>query len=89
METFADIMTYKFISDPGHGWLQVPISELYELGLVGDISNYSYRDREYAYLEEDVDAGVFITALKERGINPKFTEVSTNYDSPIRNKARF
>ena len=54
--------TYKFFTDAGHGWLQVPHSELQELGLTTKISPYSYRDRNFAYLEEDCDAGLFFEA---------------------------
>ena len=44
---------YKFFSDAGHGWLQVPAREVTELGI--DISKHSY-------LEEDVDVKSFIEA---------------------------
>lgn len=43
--------------DDGHGWLRVPL-ELVPDGL--NISEYSYRDSEFAYLEEDCDAGTWI-----------------------------
>ena len=47
---------YKAYSDNEHGWLRVPKKELKELGLMDRISSYSYEDKEYIYLEEDLDA---------------------------------
>ena len=65
-------MTYQFISDPAHGWLRVPLAEIAGL----EFTPYSYQDDEYAYLEEDSDAGTFINArgltaddITERYIN--------------------
>ncbi len=53
---------YIFHSDAGHGWLAVKRTELDRLGLVGLISDYSYEHDDMVYLEEDVDAGLFIKA---------------------------
>lgn len=52
---------YEFHEDAGHGWLRVPFVELIELGV--QPTEYSYTDGEYAYLEEDEDAGRFLRAL--------------------------
>jgi hypothetical protein len=60
---------YRFISDPAHGWLEVRVSELEELGIADKISAYSYIDRaggtgnHLAYLEEDCDLAVFAKAI--------------------------
>lgn len=54
--------TYSFISDPGHGWLQVPMSELEELGIASEVSRSSRRSGTVAYLEEDRDAELFVSA---------------------------
>ena len=63
---------FTFHTDPGHGWLQVPLRTIDSLGIADDISNYSYRDRTNAYLEEDCDAGVFIRAFeKKHGWKPQ------------------
>jgi hypothetical protein len=57
-ETQQPTTTYQFISDPGHGWLRVPLAEI-----AGETySAYSYQDAEFAYLEEDCDAGKFMKA---------------------------
>ena len=53
---------YRFINDPGHGWLEVPIAEIDALGIAGKISGYSYVKNGMAYLEEDQDLGVFVDA---------------------------
>ncbi len=66
--------TYDFISDPGHGWLKVPLFDLAESGATNQISQFSYLTKEHAYLEEDCDAGAFIEAQKKRGINIAFNE---------------
>jgi len=68
-------MVYTFHTDPGHGWLEVPISELIELDIERRISCYSYVNKDTAYLEEDCDAGVFIKAYeKKHGSRPECAE---------------
>ena len=59
-------MKYKFYQDAGHGWLRVKVRELFELGILGEISRYSYvsPNAEWAYLEEDCDFAKFIYAKK-------------------------
>lgn len=65
---------YSFINDPGHGWLRVPYQDLVKSGVESKITMYSYRSREFAYLEEDCDAGTFLQALKEKGIAYKILD---------------
>lgn len=83
--------SYMFFSDPSHGWLKVTRKELEAMGLQKLISSYSYVDarREYVYLEEDRDAGLFLKAKDERGELPRLLESHTDSDSPIRNLARY
>ena len=83
-------MTYTFYSDPGHGWLAVPISDLQMYGLTpADFSQYSYRHYDTVFLEEDIDALVFIDAFAERmGSRPEIRELHTDNDSPIRTYRR-
>lgn len=54
-------MKLRFIEDPGHGWLEVPINLLRELGIEDAISECSYYSAwtKCVYLEEDCDAGIF------------------------------
>ena len=59
----------RFISDPGHGWLEVPTADVEASGYVP--SQYSYTDTyqdqwnalSWTYLEEDCDVAGFIQAL--------------------------
>jgi hypothetical protein len=57
-----------FIIDPGHGWLRVPLADIAALGIEGDISEYSFIDGRFAYLEEDCDYGRFVDACNAQGI---------------------
>lgn len=77
--------TFTFYSDPGHGWMKVHRQDLRTLGLILKISPYSYMRGDYAYLEEDLDASVFIEAFRQTfGETPKFREENTNKYSKIR-----
>ena len=53
--------TYRFIEDPGHGWLEVPLAEVIKSG--AEITPYSYFEPETSmvYLEEDLDCFTFLT----------------------------
>lgn len=69
-------MKLRFISDPGHGWLEVPLYAMRQCGLnPTDFSRYSYRQRNTFYLEEDCDAPKFINAMKAKGVEVTFDEV--------------
>jgi hypothetical protein len=59
--------SYTFHNDPGHGWLEVPKSDLEQIGVTEQITPFSYQDEQNAYLEEDLDADVFIKAAKIAG----------------------
>lgn len=48
--------------DCGHGWLQVPKSLAKHLKIENDISDCSYVDDEYFFLEEDCDMALFMKA---------------------------
>ena len=54
--------TYTFYNDAGHAWLRVKRSELVDLGIGQQISSCSYIKGDYAYLEEDCDASIFLQA---------------------------
>ena len=56
--------SFIFYNDPGHGWLEVPKKFVEGLGLKKEITPFSYYSNGNYYLEEDQDAGVFITAYK-------------------------
>lgn len=78
-------MSYRFISDPGHGWLEVPLAELRALGIANAISPYSYVSGSMAYLEEDCDASLFADVYeREHGERVTYRAESLNVDAPIR-----
>lgn len=58
---------YRFISDPGHGWLEVPEDEIARLKIEKEISPFSYRYQGTVYLEEDCDFSVFMRAKEKLG----------------------
>lgn len=68
--------TLTFHTDPGHGWLEVPISDLADVGLaIGDFSGYSYLCSRAVYLEKDCDAGFFMRTYEAKyGKRPDYTE---------------
>lgn len=83
------MLTITYHQDPGHGWLEVPCNVLADLGLLAGITEYSYRQGDLAYLEEDCDAGAFMRTCKARGIQVQLVERHTNGDSFIRRLPRF
>lgn len=80
--------TYEYHTDPGHGWLKVPMKEIEELGI--KITEFSYQDGDFGYLEEDLDAGTFMRAYKEKyGKDPEHTTHHSDNWSHIREMRRF
>jgi len=79
----------RFISDPGHGWLEVPVSELVRLGIAKDISRYSYKKGAMAYLEEDSDMGKYLGALAEAGESRPALDEVYQERTPIRGYASY
>jgi hypothetical protein len=77
-----------FHTDPSHGWLAVKRKELEELGIAGMISNYSYEKGSTVYLEEDVDAGIYVKAKSKTGVTVTFKE-SFREHSPIRGYKKY
>ncbi|RMF14659.1 MAG: hypothetical protein D6757_05905 [Alphaproteobacteria bacterium] len=75
--------SFRYIQDPGHGWLEVPVSLLRELGIAEQITPYSYLNGNQAYLEEDKDMATFIRAMQTAG---KPVEIVAVYQeaTPIR-----
>jgi hypothetical protein len=80
---------YTFFSDPSHGWLRVPISDLVKYNVAGKITSYSYLSpsKKWAYLEEDLDASTFLVAVAEtynvlvRELNPFIKEKNCAHNS--------
>jgi hypothetical protein len=84
----ARMSTYDSFADPGHGWLKVPISELDRLGITSQITGYSYRLGDFAYLEEDCDLSLFMDTKKKLGEAVVMRHHHSNNSSRIRNYAR-
>lgn len=59
-------MKIRYTQDPGHGWIHVRRNVLQGLGISDKITHFSYQKGNMVYLEEDVDAGTFFKALKEK-----------------------
>lgn len=81
--------TYVFHSDPGHGWVQVPMTELLDLGIAHKISSYSYMKGCFAYLEEDCDMAHWWHArIAIDGKKPDLRDIHKE-NTPIRSYERF
>ena len=72
-------MKFNFHYDPGHGWLEVPMSLLCELGIADKITRYSYRRADRVYLEEDCDVRCFDAAMKAAGRSWSYVEKESNW----------
>lgn len=79
---------YKYYRDKEHGWLEVKRKELERLGILDQISGFSYQDRGMVYLEKDHDAIIFSIA---KGRFREEWQYKTIYmeESPIRNYENF
>ena len=79
---------YIWHTDAGHGWMEVPLSEIKDLGI--DVTEYSYKSGDKAFLEEDKDMGTFIEAYEKKyGQKPEWVEKYDGSNSPIREMERF
>ena len=77
-------------SDPGHGWLRMPINHIKLLNIADKISQYSRIRGRYAFIEEDSDADRFFAALKDAGhVAGKMRHTVSNKLSKIRKYPRF
>ena len=82
------MQTYRYIQDPSHGWIEVPLEELENIAY--KISRYSYMNPKTgkAYLEEDCDAAIFIKKLKDTDTPYEIKEVHQEHTF-IRNLPSF
>lgn len=78
------IKTYQVYNDPSHGWIKVPKADLRKLGIADKVSQYSYQRGEFAYLEEDADATLFVEALYAAGLQLKLKNNYSDKSSKIR-----
>ena len=82
-------MNLKFFTDPGHGWLAVHADELRQYNLINKVSKYSYMNLAsgHVYLEEDVDAPMFMNRAKTPWV--EIDTFATDKDSVIRSFPRY
>ena len=82
-------MRLNLYTDPGHGWLAVPLPLLDELGILDQISRYSYMRGMLAHLEEDCDYSRFAVAMRDAGRTFEVREHHTDKRSKIRGYCQF
>jgi hypothetical protein len=63
------MINLNFISDPAHGWLEVPNKLYKQSGIVATRCSYFSSSRNMVYLEEDCDASAFNSAMKAKGLD--------------------
>jgi hypothetical protein len=80
------MLQLHFISDPGHGWLQVDRDTAW--AVMGHdfvrLSSCSYQRGELLFLEEDCDAPLFLNCAKAKGLEVVVHERSQSTDSVVR-----
>jgi hypothetical protein len=76
---------FKFISDPGHGWLEVNLKEFPYAQR--SATGFGFKNGDFIYLEEDVEANDFLVELRQRGIQFDITEEILNDEWEGRNYA--
>ena len=84
----ATYITQKY-EDSGHGWLAVERGMLRTLGIERSITACSYQKGGTVYLEEDIDAVIFMKAMEKRGMKVEYNTVHTDGDSKIRDYERY
>jgi hypothetical protein len=83
-------------TDAEHAWLRVPFRVLEDVGLIDQISGRSFRTAILAYLEEDVDAPLFVRAYL-KAIDKDENDLSSfpyfvkddGIESPVRSFRRY
>ena len=84
------IKAFSYYTDCGHGWVRVQTAILEQLGIINEITGYSYIRGSYAYLEEDCDMTKFHHAyIAHNGYAPKYVTKHTDKQSKIRSYDRF
>lgn len=77
-------ITITVYNDPGHAWAAVPHELIVKLGLVEEISDFSYMTANKVYLEEDCDFTTFLKAAEAAELKIKIKEHYCNSASKIR-----
>lgn len=82
-------MKIIYHNDGSHGWYAVKRKKLESMGILNNVSGFSYERGETVYLEEDCDASLFFNALSEEEKQQIKVIDSYKNRSPIRNYTRF
>ena len=83
------MLTVDYVQDPGHGWIAADLTRLQSLGIADAVSQYSYRDGDTCWLEEDCDGPRYLRALSAAGIQYRLVSTHTPGDAWIRRLPRF
>ena len=79
-----------YVSDPSHSYLKVPVRMAENLNFINKISEYSFFNKDYIWLEEDVDMALFFNALDERSLpEPMIYTQTLEEPAPFRLYPRF
>jgi len=79
------MVMFKFISDPGHGWLEVSLKDF--PFAQRSATGFGYKNGDFIYLEEDVEANDFLVELRQRGIQFDITQETLDDEWEGRNYA--
>lgn len=87
-DVFTLILTWH--CDSGHEWLEVPAGLVSQMGILDQISEYSYysHNQQAYYLEGDCDAAILVEALKMNQFEIVFRFKEHRGDAPMRRMAR-
>jgi len=80
---------FVFYADPGHGYLRVSLKILERLGIMNQISPFSFKSNYYAFLEEDMDMTTFVQAYKADGQDAEFVVKNLDHEAGCRRYERF
>lgn len=81
--------TFTFIVDPGHAWLEVSLADIETTSVsIFEFSPYSFIQGETVFLEEDVDAGLFLLAYEIAHGSGSFRIETQHVADFNRNRAR-
>ena len=79
-----------YVSDPSHSYLKVPVRLAENLNFTDKISEYSFFNEDYIWLEEDCDMALFFNALDERSLpEPIIYSETLEEQAPFRLYPRF
>jgi len=85
--TQKKIRCYDRIYDPGHSWLEVPISDVRISGVYDSITAYSPKIDDVMYLEEDCDLATFYNAMTSKGYKIIINNIDVDdFDEYLNNK---